>query len=51
MRTARSRGRLSKPVGRRAPASPQAELGERRVLWQVFDYRRPLVPARPRFTT
>jgi hypothetical protein len=49
MRTARSRGRQVRPAGRRAPASPQPEQGERKV-WQVFEYRRPLVPARPRFT-
>jgi hypothetical protein len=48
MRTAKSRGRLVSPAGRRASASPQSE--QRRV-WQVFEYRRPLVPARPRFTT
>jgi len=50
MRTAKSRGRLVRPAGRQAPASPQSEQGQRRV-WQVFEYRRPLLPARPRFTT
>jgi hypothetical protein len=50
MKTARSRGRLMKPAGRQAPASPQPQTEQRRV-WQVFEYRRPLVPARPRFTT
>ena len=49
MRTAKS-GRLVRPAGRRAPASPQAQPAERKV-WQVFEYRRPLIPARPRFTT
>ena len=49
MKTARSRGRLVRPAGRQAPASPQQR--EERKVWQVFEYRRPLVPARPRFTT
>jgi hypothetical protein len=49
MRTAKSR-RLVWPAGRRAPASPQTQSAERKV-WQVFEYRRPLVAARPRFTT
>jgi hypothetical protein len=49
MRTARSRRRQASPTGRPAPASPQSQQGERKV-WQVFEYRRPLVPARPRFT-
>jgi hypothetical protein len=29
------------------PAQPQ----QQRLIWRVFEYRRPPVPVRPRFTT
>jgi hypothetical protein len=39
--------------GRRAdsPKSPRPVKNDLRRFWRVFEYRRPRVPVRPRFTT